>query len=104
MQIRALWYNGREAALLLSRKGGYLWNFGPRARGNGGPWGSFFASSLRPGQVVAFRGPLGRRETAFTRGLAWGLGVTGPVTSPTYTIVNEYTGGRMPCSTLICTG
>ena len=58
--------------------------------------GQLLASSLRPGQVVAFRGPLGAGKTAFTRGLARGLGVTGPVTSPTYTIVNEYTGGRMP--------
>ena len=58
--------------------------------------GAALASSLRPGQVVAFRGPLGAGKTAFTRGLARGLGVTGPVTSPTYTIVNEYTGGRMP--------
>ena len=58
--------------------------------------GAALASSLRPGQVVAFRGPLGAGKTAFTRGLARGLGVTGPVTSPTYTIVNEYTDGRMP--------
>ena len=58
--------------------------------------GAALASSLRPGQVVAFRGHLGAGKTAFTRGLARGLGVTGPVTSPTYTIVNEYTGGRMP--------
>ena len=58
--------------------------------------GAALASSLLPGQVVAFRGPLGAGKTAFTRGLARGLGVTGPVTSPTYTIVNEYTGGRMP--------
>lgn len=52
--------------------------------------------TLRPGAVVAYFGGLGMGKTAFTRGLARGLGVTGPVTSPTYTIVNEYTGGRMP--------
>ena len=46
--------------------------------------GAALASSLLPGQVVAFRGPLGAGKTAFTRGLARGLGVTGPVTSPTY--------------------
>lgn len=58
--------------------------------------GAALSACLRPGQVVAFRGPLGAGKTAFTRGLARGLGVTGPVTSPTYTIVHEYNGGRMP--------
>lgn len=58
--------------------------------------GEALAPYLRPGQVVAFRGGLGAGKTAFTRGLARGLGVTGPVTSPTYTIVNEYAGRQMP--------
>ena len=49
-------------------------------------------SRLRPGSVVAFRGGLGMGKTAFTRGLARGLGCTGRVTSPTFTIVNEYRG------------
>ena len=48
------------------------------------------------GTVIAYRGDLGAGKTAFTRGLARGLGVTERVTSPTYTIVNEYLGGRMP--------
>lgn len=65
------------------------------------PWetealGASLARVLHPGQVLAFRGGLGMGKTAFTRGLARGLGVTEPVTSPTYTIVNEYLGGRMP--------
>lgn len=47
---------------------------------------------LRPGAVVAYRGGLGMGKTAFTRGLARGLGYTGRVTSPTFTIVNEYLG------------
>ncbi len=51
---------------------------------------------LTPGTVIAYRGPLGAGKTAFTRGLARGLGVREPVTSPTYTIVNEYLTGRMP--------
>ncbi len=51
---------------------------------------------LRPGAVLAYRGDLGAGKTAFTRGLARGLGYTQPVTSPTYTIVNEYLGGRLP--------
>ena len=51
---------------------------------------------LKPGTVIAYRGDLGAGKTAFTRGLARGLGSTELVTSPTYTIVNEYLGGRMP--------
>ena len=51
---------------------------------------------MRPGTVIACRGGLGAGKTAFTRGLARGLGYTDIVTSPTYTIVNEYLGGRLP--------
>ena len=47
---------------------------------------------LRPGAVVAYRGDLGAGKTAFTRGLAGGLGCAARVTSPTFTIVNEYDG------------
>ncbi len=47
---------------------------------------------LHPGSVVAYRGGLGMGKTAFTRGLARGLGCRGRVTSPTFTIVNEYPG------------
>ena len=58
--------------------------------------GQALAQHLRPGDVVAFFGDLGAGKTAFTRGLARGLGITDPVTSPTYTIVNEYPSGRIP--------
>ena len=51
---------------------------------------------LAPGAVLAYRGDLGAGKTAFTRGLAKGLGATDAVTSPTYTIVNEYLSGRLP--------
>ena len=51
---------------------------------------------LPAGTVLAYRGDLGAGKTAFTRGLARGLGCTDLVTSPTYTIVNEYLGGRLP--------
>ena len=51
---------------------------------------------LPPGTVLAYRGDLGAGKTAFTRGLARGLGALEPVTSPTYTIVNEYLSGRLP--------
>lgn len=58
--------------------------------------GEALAKTLMPGTVIAYRGDLGAGKTAFTRGLARGLGYTEPVTSPTYTIVNEYLGGRLP--------
>ena len=58
--------------------------------------GARLAQSLSPGAVVAYRGGLGMGKTAFTRGLARGLGYAGRVTSPTFTIVNEYEGGRLP--------
>ena len=58
--------------------------------------GAALSKILTPGTVIAYRGDLGAGKTAFTRGLARGLGVNDPVTSPTYTIVNEYLGGRMP--------
>ena len=51
---------------------------------------------LLGGEIIAYLGDLGAGKTAFTRGLARGLGITMRVTSPTYTIVNEYLGGRLP--------
>lgn len=57
--------------------------------------GEKVGASLTPGAVLAYRGDLGMGKTAFTRGLARGLGCTGRVTSPTFTIVNEYEG-RIP--------
>ena len=58
--------------------------------------GRKLAVQLQPGDVLAYYGDLGAGKAAFTRGLAAGLGVTEPVTSPTYTIVNEYLSGRLP--------
>ena len=58
--------------------------------------GAALGKILNPGTVLAYRGELGAGKTAFTRGLARGLGYAVPVTSPTYTIVNEYLGGRLP--------
>ena len=58
--------------------------------------GAALGKILSPGTVLAYRGDLGAGKTAFTRGLARGLGYSEPVTSPTYTIVNEYLGGRLP--------
>ena len=51
-----------------------------------------FAKKLLPGSVIAFAGGLGAGKTAFTRGLAQGLGVAGEVSSPTFALVHEYQG------------
>ncbi|MBC5788467.1 MULTISPECIES: tRNA (adenosine(37)-N6)-threonylcarbamoyltransferase complex ATPase subunit type 1 TsaE [Clostridiaceae] len=53
---------------------------------------SQFAQQLKPGDVIAYRGGLGVGKTAFTRGLAEGLQVIGEVSSPTFSLVNEYQG------------
>ena len=58
--------------------------------------GAALAQKLNAGTVIAYRGDLGAGKTAFTRGLARGLGYKESVTSPTYTVVNEYLGGRLP--------
>ena len=58
--------------------------------------GAALGKILTPGTVIAYLGDLGAGKTAFTRGLAKGLGCGDMVTSPTYTIVNEYLSGRLP--------
>ena len=54
------------------------------------------AEKFSGGEIVAFRGSMGMGKTCFTRGLARGLGFEGSVTSPTFALVNEYIGGRLP--------
>lgn len=58
--------------------------------------GEKLAKLLQPGDVIAFFGDLGAGKTAFIGGIACGLGISQRVTSPTYTIVNEYLDGIMP--------
>ena len=58
--------------------------------------GQALGKVLKAGTVLAYEGDLGAGKTAFTRGLARGLCAKDPVTSPTYTIVNEYLSGRLP--------
>ena len=56
--------------------------------------GAEFASGLSGGAVIAMHGNLGAGKTAFVRGMARGMGIDAHVSSPTFTIVNEYLGER----------
>ena len=58
--------------------------------------GEKLSKTLVGGEVIAFKGGLGAGKTCFTRGLARGLGFEGTVTSPTFALINEYVGGRLP--------
>jgi tRNA threonylcarbamoyladenosine biosynthesis protein TsaE len=58
--------------------------------------GRTFAAQLRAGDVIALNGDLGAGKTHFVKGLAAGLGATAAVTSPTFTLIHEYLGGRLP--------
>lgn len=58
--------------------------------------GAEYAAHLEPGAVVALVGGLGAGKTRFSKGLARGVGHGGEVTSPTFSLVHEYHGGRMP--------
>lgn len=55
-----------------------------------------FAEELKPGDILALRGDLGAGKTAFTAGIVDGLGLSNSVSSPTFTIVNEYLKGNIP--------
>jgi len=55
-----------------------------------------FANNAKPGTVIALIGDLGVGKTVFTKGIAKGLGITENVTSPTFTILESYYGGKMP--------
>ncbi len=59
-------------------------------------FGQQIAATLRAGDVLALCGDLGAGKTHFVKGLAAGLGITAEVTSPTFTLIHEYPGGRLP--------
>ena len=58
--------------------------------------GKRLGAEAKPGQVYCLDGDLGVGKTVFTQGFAQGLGITGPVNSPTFTIVQQYEEGRLP--------
>jgi tRNA threonylcarbamoyladenosine biosynthesis protein TsaE len=59
-------------------------------------FGERWAANLKGGEIFALSGVLGAGKTQLVKGLARGLGYRGQVTSPTFTLVNEYVGGRLP--------
>ena len=59
-------------------------------------FGKQFASELKPGDVLALCGDLGAGKTHFVKGIAVGLGIETEATSPTFTLIHEYPGGRLP--------
>ena len=61
-------------------------------------FGKMLGEQAKPGEVICLNGDLGVGKTVFTKGFAEGLGITEPVNSPTFTIVQQYDSGRM------CTG
>ena len=58
--------------------------------------GKKLGEQAEPGDVFCLNGDLGVGKTVFTQGFAAGLGITEPVNSPTFTIVQQYDGGRLP--------
>ena len=58
--------------------------------------GKRLGEQARPGQIYTLNGDLGVGKTIFTQGMAAGLGISEPVSSPTFTIVQEYDSGRLP--------
>jgi tRNA threonylcarbamoyladenosine biosynthesis protein TsaE len=58
--------------------------------------GKHIAQKLQGGEVLALFGPMGMGKTAFTRGLAAGLGIEAGISSPTFALVHVYDGGRLP--------
>ena len=58
-------------------------------------FGREFAQNVKGGDVLALTGELGAGKTQFVKGLAAGLGAATPATSPTFTLLHEYSGGRL---------
>ena len=97
-----IWYDVHKATAAArffaprQANGGRIMDYTTRSPRQTEQLGRAFGAQLQPGERVAFYGGLGAGKTAFIRGLAAGLGIQEPVTSPTYTVVNEYLSGRVP--------
>ena len=61
-----------------------------------GAFGRRFADDVKAGDVIALSGGLGSGKTQFVKGLTAGLGAATAATSPTFTLIHEYSGGRLP--------
>jgi tRNA threonylcarbamoyladenosine biosynthesis protein TsaE len=59
-------------------------------------FGQQFAGTVKPGDVIALVGELGSGKTQFVKGLTAAIGATTAATSPTFTLLHEYSGGRVP--------
>jgi len=59
-------------------------------------FGRRFADEVKAGEILALTGDLGTGKTQFVKGFAAGLGATTAATSPTFTLIHEYSGGRLP--------
>lgn len=59
-------------------------------------FGRDFARHINPGTIIALKGELGTGKTQFVKGLVAGMGSAAAVTSPTFTLIHEYSGGRLP--------
>ncbi len=70
--------------------------FDSNAPGQTAAHGRALAADTRPGEVWALVGDLGAGKTHFVQGIVEGVGASGPATSPTFALVHEYTGGRLP--------
>ena len=80
---------------MAGQKTGWDWTFTSRSPEETEELGRRLAQRLQGGEVIALFGGMGRGKTAFTRGLAAGLGSRDPVSSPTFALVQEY-AGRLP--------
>jgi tRNA threonylcarbamoyladenosine biosynthesis protein TsaE len=67
-----------------------------RSAGETFEFGRSIASGLKRGDVLALKGDLGAGKTHFVKGVARGLGIEVEVTSPTFTLIHEYSGGGLP--------
>src|SRR4051812_10338122 len=71
-------------------------SFESRSPGATRAWGAELAGTLKAGDVILLSGSLGAGKTCLVAGLAEGLGSAAEVGSPTFTLINEYKGGRLP--------